>query len=486
MKKIAKRSVSVLIVAVLVILGLVSFIGSEFENGRGWALYFATFNSDAEGTVNDTNGELLASFGKDHKSFSPDGETRLGNYHVTGDYWGRTGSGVISRFWSNAQNYDFVNGTTGSSLNTLDLTIDADLNRYIYKLLRAGGKGAVMISNYKTGEVLALVSSPSIDPLDETSEPEEGTYVNRCLAATFIPGSTFKLITAAAALESIPDIEQQRFTCSGESEIAGVKIKCTDVHGEQTFAQAMANSCNCAFADITVQVGQREMVEHVREYGFLDPHDLDGIPSFKGNFPLEFVGDPELAWAGIGQSVDQVCPYTMLRYVSAIANGGRLTEPTMVKHRYIKTDTDAEMQLLPKEDPFVSQLVAPETAKRLRELMINNVETHYEGSLNFPGLTLGAKTGTAEINEEVSHSWFTGFLIDDAHPYAFVAVVEEGGFGLENAGKMMNDILHYATGKSIANTVTTTALKPNPNSDLFTQTEENEQTEQTEGSEYIS
>ena len=444
MKKIASRSISVVLVALLVILGLCSFVKKEFLQGRNWALYFATFNSESVGSVNDCSGVSLASFDRTHKNFADDAETRTANYHVTGDYWGRTGSGVISRFWSSAQGYDFFTGTTESKLTNLNLTIASRLNNYIYKLLRENGKGAVMISNYQTGEVLALVSSPSIDPLEENTEPEEGTYVNRCLAATFIPGSTFKLITAAAALESIPDIEEQHFMCYGESEIAGVKIKCTDMHGRQTFEEALANSCNCAFADITIQIGQRRMIEHVQKYGFLDTHTLDGIPANAGNFPLEFVGDPELGWAGIGQSVDQICPYTMLRYVSAIANGGRLVEPTMVKSRYVRESTDTEPYPLPAEDPFVSQLVAPETAGRMRELMINNVETHYEGEVNFPGLKLGAKTGTAEITEEVSHSWFTGFLDDKDHPYAFVAIVEEGGFGLWTAGLMMNDVLHYA------------------------------------------
>lgn len=448
MKKISSRSISVLIIAVLVIIGLCSFVRSDYKNGRGWALYFATFNSGSEGTLTDTNGVTLAAFDQKHNSFSPDGITRLSNYHVTGDYWGRTGSGVISRFWSSSQNYDFFNGTTQSALNRLELTIDSRLNNYIFRALNVYGKGAVMISNYKTGEVIALVSAPSMDPLDTESEPEEGTFINRCLAASFVPGSTFKLITAAAALESIPDLDQQTFTCYGESSIAGVRIKCTDMHGTQTFEEALANSCNCAFAEITVQIGQREMAEHVRSYGFLDTHELDGIPTNKGNFPLDFVGDPELAWAGIGQSVDQVCPYTMLRYVMAIANGGRLTEPTMVKNRYVREMGDDGLMRVPKEDPFVSQLVAPETAARLRELMLNNVKAHYEEEMSFGGLRLGAKTGTAEITEEVAHSWFTGFLDDEEHPYAFVAIVEEGGFGLLTAGTMMNEILHYAVSLS--------------------------------------
>lgn len=441
MKKIGSRSVAVFVIACLVILELVSYIGKEYENGRDWAIYFASFNSDSEGTLYDSSGVTLARFDRQTKAFADDAETRTANYHVTGDYWGRTGSGVISRFWSSAQNYSFLTGTTRSSLSALTLTIDSRLNNYAYDLLRENGKGAVMIMNYRTGEVIALVSSPSIDPLDEDAEPEEGTYINRCLAASFIPGSTFKLITAAAAIENIPDLDEQHFMCYGESEIAGVKITCTTMHGYQTFEEALANSCNCAFADITVQLGQNRMIKYVTDYGFLDRHDLDGIPTNAGTFPLEFVGDPELAWAGIGQSVDTMCPYTMLRYVSAIANGGVLAEPTMVKSR-ISVSGSQESDV--KSEKQYTQLVKPKTAARMRELMINNVETHYEGEVNFPGLTLGAKTGTAEITEEVSHSWFTGFLVDEAHPYAFVSIVEEGGFGLWTAGRMMNDILHYA------------------------------------------
>ena len=115
----------------------------------------------------------------------------------------------------------------------------------------------------------------------------------------------------------------------------------------------------------------------------------------------------------------------MLRYVSAIANDGILAEPT-----FIAGDTSGK----------AVSLIKPSTAQRLAELMRNNVETHYEGDLRFPGLPLCAKTGTAETGAGTSHSWFTGFLQDEEHPYAFVAVVEEGGYGLWTAGLMINDI----------------------------------------------
>ena len=428
MKKIRSRAVSVLLVAALVFVGLALFVKKDYEKGRGWALYFSSFNSGAQGTILDRNQIPLARFNGTNNTFSEDTPTRIANYHVTGDYWGRTGTGVLSRYWSSSQEYDFLHGTTKSMISTLPLSIDCNINNKAYNLLREAGKGAVMICNYKTGEVVCMTSCPSVDPLDN-SEPEDGAYINRCLSASYTPGSTFKLVTSAAAIETLPNLDSWTFYCTGETSIAGVPVTCMAAHGQQTFREALANSCNCAFAHLTVEIGQRTMIKYVTDYGFLDAPNLDNIPSVAGNYPLEFVGDPETAWSGIGQSVDMVCPYTMLRFVSAIANGGELVEPTLV---------------MPEEAQPKTALLRPETARKLRELMINNVETHYEGDLNFPGLVLGAKTGTAETGSAASHSWFTGFLVDDAHPYAFVAIIENGGFGLWNAGMMINEILQYA------------------------------------------
>ena len=432
MKKIRSRAVSVIIIALLVIAGLCLFVSEEFNHGRDWALYFSAFNSGSEGTIYDRNGVELAHFNGSKNTFSHNELTRTANYHVTGDYWGRTGTGVLSRYWSSAQDYDFYYGTTDSSVSTLNLTVDSMLNTKAYELLRENGKGAIMISNYKTGEILCMVSSPSVDPLDNDTEPEDGAYINRCLSAAFTPGSTFKLVTAAAVLENYPNLDSWSFCCTGEYDVAGVKIKCTTAHGTENFTQALANSCNCAFAQLTVALGQNTMVKYVTDYGFLNGHSIDDIPTIKGNYPTDFVGDPELAWSGIGQSIDQVCPYSMLRYVSAIACGGSFAEPTLV---------------ISDVEPQITSLMNPDTAKTMKSLMRNNVVTHYEGEVNFPGLELCAKTGTAETGSGTSHSWFTGFLLDDNHPYAFVSIVENGGYGLWTAGLMMNDLLQYAVSR---------------------------------------
>ena len=433
MKKITNRALSVILICALVIGLLGIFIYKDFLKGKDWALYFGAYNSASEGTILDRNGIALARFDGASSTFSDDTKTRIANYHVTGDYWGRTGTGLLSRYWQTSQNYNFYEGTTNSVVSTLNLTIDANINNRAYTLLRENGKGCIMMCNYRTGEVIAMVSSPSVDPLDSEGEVEDGAYINRCLSAAFVPGSTFKLITAAAAIENIPDLEGMTFNCEEEYDVAGVKIKCTVAHGEQTFEEALANSCNCAFARIAVMLGQDTMIKYVTDYGILESHDLNGISCAKGNYPLEFVGDPELAWSGIGQSTDQVCPYTMLRYVCAIAGDGTLIEPTLIKS---------------EDTPAQSDIMDPQTAVRMKSLMANNVKSHYEGEVNFPGLNLCAKTGTAETGVgDNAHSWFVGFLDDETHPYAFVALVENGGFGLWTAGLMMNDLLQYAVAR---------------------------------------
>ncbi len=118
----------------------------------------------------------------------------------------------------------------------------------------------------------------------------------------------------------------------------------------------------------------------------------------------------------------------MLRFLCAIANGGTLIEP----------------HFLPTSQAEATVLVRPETAERLKRMMRNNAVSHYEADTNFPGLPICAKTGTAELGDGASHSWFVGFLDDPAHPYAFVTLIERGVFGLSRAGVITNEVLQWA------------------------------------------
>ncbi len=428
MKKITNRAFSVLLLAILVMLGMLGYIVRYADHGRDWALTFSRANSGSTGAIIDRNGFVLASFSATENSFAEDQKTRMGNYHVTGDFWDRTGTGLLTSYWKDLQGFSLLTGTTVAKDTVLQLNVDAGLDTKAFSAME-GRKGAVLVVNYKTGELLCMVSTPSIDPADPEFVPEDGAYINRCLSASFVPGSVFKLVTAAAAIENLPNIDERTFYCTGVYTVAGVDIICSGCHLKQTFEQALSNSCNVAFAKISILLGQDTLAQYVRQFGFLDPHELDGIPTAAGNFPLEFVGDPELGWAGIGQSTDMICPYSLLRFVSAVANDGVLCEPKLINDG---------------EPAIRSRFMAADTARRLQNMMSYNVINHYDGAARFPGLKLCAKTGTAELGDGTSHAWFTGFLADEDHPYAFVVFVEQGGGGLSVAGTIANAILQYA------------------------------------------
>ena len=422
MKKLNRRALSVMMISLFIILGLFTYIERFLRDGENWASYFSRLNSLSEGYVTDRNGVLLAAFTANDNSYNEDRNTRIANYHVTGDFWNRTGSGILTNFARQLHGYSPVTGMTQTKRISLKLNVDSVLDNKAYAAL-AGRKGAVGIVNYRTGELICMVSSPAVDPIESDPVAPEGVYINRLLSASFTPGSIFKLITAAAAIECVPTIWQRSFFCLGEEEISGVLFHCPFEHYTNDFRGALANSCN-----IAISVGQREMVNHVRAYGFLDPHSLDGIPTAAGSYPLDFVGDPETAWSGIGQSTDLICPYSMLRFVAAIANDGILVEPKL-----IDDGKPAEQSLL----------VNPDTAKTMQELMRNNVIQTY-GDNRFPGLEVCGKTGTAEVGDGTDHAWFTGFLKDEEHPYAFIVFVERGGGGLSVATPIANTVLQAA------------------------------------------
>jgi peptidoglycan glycosyltransferase len=430
MKKVTRRAISALIIAVLVIAG-VAFYGYKYvKSGASWASYFGSSNVTGTSTLTDRSGVVLATEAAGKVSFSSDYATRVACYHVVGDLSGNVGTGALSMFSSKLAGFDLVNGTTRSKATDLALTIDSQLNITAYNAL-AGRKGAVLVCNYKTGEILCMVSSPSQDPANPSKTPADGTYLNKCISSTLTPGSVFKLVTLTAAVENVSDLYKESYNCAGSVTIAGVKINCTGTHGKQTVEQALANSCNCAFAQIAQEVGPDTLAEYADKLGFTSQHSLDGIKTAAGSFVKADAGTSDLSWSGIGQYKDLVCPYSMLRLVSAIGNGGELVEPTLLGHSKLDGTT---------------KLLSADTAQKMKEFMSYDVQYSY-GKGTFPGLAICAKSGTAEVGDGNTHAWFTGFLDDDEHPYAFVVVVENGGGGLRQAGPIANAVLQAAAAK---------------------------------------
>lgn len=431
MKKVTRRALSALIVAAFVITGVCYYCFRYVESGAKWASFFSVSNVTGTSTIKDRSGVLLASETSGAATYAKDYTTRLACYQAVGDLSGNIGTGALDVFSSRLAGFDLVNGTTKNTGTDLTLSLDSALNVTAYNAL-AGRNGAVMVCNYKTGEVLCMVSTPTQDPAKPSSSPAAGTYLNKCISSTFTPGSVFKLVTLTAAIENVPDIYSQSFTCKGSVVVAGVRIHCTGTHGKQTVEQALANSCNCAFAQIAQEVGPDTLAKYAEKLGMTTAHSLDGVKTAAGKFEKADAGTSDLSWSGIGQYKDLVCPYSMLRFVSAIANGGELAEPTLLSRSAAGGKT---------------RILSAETADKMKEFMSYNVKYAYKAS-SFPGLKICAKSGTAEVGDGTDHAWFTGFLDDDAHPYAFVVVVEHGGGGLRQAGPIANAVLQAAVKKA--------------------------------------
>jgi peptidoglycan glycosyltransferase len=433
MKKVTSRAYAALLLAALVVLGMGVYIFRLLRDGGDWAAFYAndsvyTDGQLNQGTITDRNGTLLAFAGASVYGYAESSDVRKACLHVVGDVDGRIGTGALTVFRPQLIDYSFITGTTTDG-GTVKLTIDADLNVAAYNAL-AGRSGAVLVYDYTTGEILCMVSSPSYDPnygFDESDSSYEGAYINRTISSTFVPGSVFKIVTLAAAIENISDIYSQTFYCPGSVDINGQTVTCAGTHGTVTVEDAFAQSCNCAFAEIALQLGGDTIAEYAEKFGLTETHDLNGIETAAGSITSGGTDNANVAWEGIGQYEDLVSPYALLRLMGAIANGGTVVEPT----------------LLAGESGGKERIMSKSTADALSQLMSYAVESHY-GSGNYPGLSMHAKTGTAEFGDGTSHAWFAGFITNSDAPYAFVVLVEKGGSGYSVAAPIANTVLQQA------------------------------------------
>ena len=451
MKRIMTRSLIVWFVTLAFLAGLI-FLGVRLViHNEEWVQqpyngHVASSGGLAKaGKIYDRNKVALAYNENDTRFYHSDRATREALLHVVGDNSLNISTAIQSMYRTNLTGYSFILGLgLPESLRVnsdVSLTVDSDASRAAYNAL-SGRKGACVVYNYKTGEVLCDTSAPSYDPGDppeitEENESEyDGVYLDNVISSTFTPGSVFKIVTAAAAVENIPDIYSQTFTCSGSIDVEGNPITCEYAHGTQTFNEAFANSCNCAFGEIAMQVGADKMKETAERLGF-NKKDLkmSDIPIATSHYDATGAGENYLAWSGIGQHEDLANPMLMAMICSAVANGGTATSP------YIVQDDGKLLDKLGINTNKASdiQMMSSDTAARLRELMKGSAESYSYRGVSLAGLDFYAKTGTAEVGEDKAPtSWFVGFIDDQAHPYAFAAVVVEGGYGIDAASPVVS------------------------------------------------
>jgi peptidoglycan glycosyltransferase len=448
MRLLLKRASVLLALALFLVFGLLFFMTKYFMNAPEWAGYPANkhlFSSGmpiSSGSIYDRSGEILLQMSEGKVKFNPDKNMRTAVMHATGDMNGNVATGARIVFREKLGGWDFINGAYNFDRSNfgddITLTLDADLCASAYKALK-GQKGAVGVYNYRTGEILCMVSSPSFDPqnppdVENNTEKYKGVYLNRLLSAVYAPGSVFKLVTSAAAIENIDGIEEKVYHCEGKLNIDGKQVTCPSAHGNVTLEKALAVSCNVAFAEITLELGADTLQEYADLGGFNSGLEVSGIRTAAGKVNVSEAEGADLAWAGIGQYTDTANPLNVMVYMGAIANKGVRITPKILGREGLVADIKAIAE-------GRKRIMQANTSEKLGKMMRNNVISNY-GEANFKGLELCAKSGTAEVGGGLRpHSWFAGYLDRDDFPLAFVVVIENGGSGSKVAGAVAAKVL---------------------------------------------
>ena len=437
MKRLKTRTLFVFFFVGLLVLGMLFLIFSYLRDGAYWAAHRPA-GSITSGQITDRNGVVLYDY--ESSSYNSDYDIRLSTIHAVGDRTCSISSGARQVFAGKMSDYNPITGIS-TKAEQLKLSLDANLNVRAWEAME-GRKGTVGLYNYRTGEVLCMLSTPVFDPEDKAqidainagAEAYTGAYMNRFLSSTYTPGSTFKIVTTAAALETVEDAEEFSFQCKGEVSYGDHSITCPSRHGWVGLSDALADSCNCAFGELANQVGSETLRKYAKEAGLLDRLEVSGLKTAAGNFAT--TGVPiDIGWSGIGQYKDLVNPCAEMTLMGCIAGDGTAAAPRLL--------CDDGGLFAPKESP-ASIGWQKSTCQRLRELMRNNVVNHY-GQSQFGDLPVCAKSGTAEVGgDQAPHAWFTGFIDSDEYPYAFVVVIENGGWGSKQAGAVAAQLLEAA------------------------------------------
>ena len=441
MNDISKRTYFALALTGVLLFGLVAFVVRFFLFSDRWVTFSGNPHVYHEGildtgVVKDRSGvKLLDTEGG--RTYAEDSSTRRATVHILGDREGNIPAQVLSHYASLLVGYDQLSGTNhSSSSGELELTISAQVQVIATQALE-GRKGTVGVYNYKTGAILCAVSSPTMGPDNPPAQVDDssGLYVYRMFHATYTPGSIFKLVTALAAMESLPDITAQRFTCTGRTVINDEVVTCPYAHGTLSFQDALAPSCNCAFARIANRVGSRKRSEVAERIGVTQSFSFDGLYTAAGSFDLTASDQSVLGWAGVGQHMDLINPYQFMRFMGAVANGGSAAEPYLV--RQAKNNGKIKYRA---RTQMTDALMSEEDAVLLQQMMRYNVEAIY-GTWNFPGVPVCAKSGTAETGGDSNTATFAGFVLDERYPLAFIVVVEEGGAGSATCAPIAGTVL---------------------------------------------
>ena len=347
--------------------------------------------------------------------------------------------------------------------STIRLTIDATIQEIVEKAMRecyevnkAQAVHALVMDVY-TGAVLAMCSKPDYDPNDpprDQLDALQSLMRIRLISDSYEPGSTFKILTAAAALDSGVTTPEDGFYCSGKIKVDGDTIKCWgSPHKAETMAQALQNSCNPVFVELALRMGAQRFYQYLHAFGLGSKTNIDLQGEESGILiPVNSVKNVDLARIGFGQSV-AVTPIQMLTAACSVLNGGRLMRPYLLKEA-VSPDGTVLYRTSPK---VVSTPISEETSLTMRKLLEDVVAVGGAKNARIPGYRIGGKTGTAQVYKDgrivrnVHIGSFLGFAPADDPRIALLVIVDEADTPVDYGGttaapfarQILEDVLPY-------------------------------------------
>lgn len=347
--------------------------------------------------------------------------------------------------------------------STIRLTIDATIQEIVEKAMRecyevnkAQAVHALVMDVY-TGAVLAMCSKPDYDPNDpprEQLDALQSLMRIRLISDSYEPGSTFKILTAAAALDSGVTTPEDGFYCSGKIKVDGDTIKCWgSPHKAETMAQALQNSCNPVFVELALRMGAQRFYQYLHAFGLGSKTNIDLQGEESGILiPVNSVKNVDLARIGFGQSV-AVTPIQLLTAACSVLNGGRLMRPYLLKEA-VSQDGTVLYRTSPK---VVSTPISEETSLTMRKLLEDVVAVGGAKNARISGYRIGGKTGTAQVYKDgrivrnVHIGSFLGFAPADDPRIALLVIVDEADTPVDYGGttaapfarQILEDVLPY-------------------------------------------
>jgi len=330
--------------------------------------------------------------------------------------------------------------------NSIVTTFDYELQSLIYNAL-GNRKGAVVVMHPNTGAIMAMVSTPSFNPnyVDTlwqqlSMDTENAPLVNRATQGLYPPGSTFKIVTALAALRYDSELIDFMLYCTGTHTFGNYSINCAfgNTHGNVDMRRAMAVSCNGYFAYLAYKIGAYSLINMVESLGFTNPQVFE-LPNNQSSFLLEpYSNTDELIQTSIGQGRTLTNTLDMAQLMSAIANNGQKMQPFIVSHTLGRNNN-----ILATYSPRnLGQIINADYAHIISNMLTEVVLSGTGQAAYTPGLSISGKTGTAQNATGIDHSWFVGYAIS-YEPIAAVAIIIESTGGGPAATQLAGDIFRF-------------------------------------------